>query len=96
MAAVPVTAETINAITPKPFNVWDEVKDFGEQMLRAFVGVMILSYLHPKIEFDWQKVILITLQLGFVLYVVEKYDSDLAKLVQMGLFSSMGSAWTAQ
>lgn len=82
-----------NAPTSSSFDLKAELRDLGEQMLRAFIGVMVLSYLHPKIEFNWHRVLVITLQLGTVLYVVEKYDNDLAKLVQMGLYSSLGSAW---
>jgi len=64
-----------------------------KEVLDAFIAVMTISYISPKIEFNHKNVAKTSVLIGTMLFFLKYYDEELCKSCKSSMYYSLGNSW---
>lgn len=66
---------------------------YCKQIFDAFIAILMISYISPKIQFDHMNVLKTSFMIGTILFLLDLYDEDLHKTCKSSMFYSLGNSW---
>ncbi len=74
-------------------NRYDYVRIYVKEVFEAFIGVLIVSYLNPKIDLDMKRVVGISWFIGSIIFFFQLFDERAVDPIRFNLFGGISGSW---
>jgi hypothetical protein len=70
------------------------VKTYFREVFEAFISVLIISHMNPKIKFEWERIIKLSFTVGTITFLLELYNPQLCSTAKNGMFYGVANSWS--